>query len=153
MALVMGKQCCNNARWKKLLYPENSGLYLIPIMQLKKNGREKKEKKSGLLFYEGLTHPSLLLCRPQGLFFRGKEKKEKKKGLLFYEGLTHPSLSLCRPLGFQKITTFSILSTLSTLSTFSTFSTLSTLSTLFYEGLTHLSLLLCRPQELSDLLY
>jgi hypothetical protein len=75
MALVMGKQCCNNARWKKLLYPENSGLYLIPIMQLKKNGREKKEKKSGLLFYEGLTHPSLLLCRPKGLSGYGKNDK------------------------------------------------------------------------------
>jgi len=41
MALVMGKQCCNNARWKKLLYPENSGLYLIHIMQMKKMTEEK----------------------------------------------------------------------------------------------------------------
>jgi hypothetical protein len=33
----MGKQCFRNSSWKKLRYPENSGLYLIPKMQLKTN--------------------------------------------------------------------------------------------------------------------
>ena len=32
-------------------------------------GKEKKKKKSGILFYEGLTHPSTSLCRPQGLSY------------------------------------------------------------------------------------
>ena len=51
-------------------------------------------------FYEGLTPPSLSLCRPLGLLENGKKKRKKKSGLTFNEGLTHPSLSLCRPPGF-----------------------------------------------------
>ncbi len=29
-----------------------------------------------LIIYEGLTHPSLSLCRPDGLFLSGKRKKK-----------------------------------------------------------------------------
>ncbi len=48
---------------------------------------------------EGLTPPSRLLCRPDGLLENGKMKRKKKSGLTFYEGLTPPSLLLFRPLG------------------------------------------------------
>jgi len=48
---------------------------------------------------EGLTPPSLSLCRPGGLLENGKMKRKKKSGLTFFEGLTPPSLSLCRPDG------------------------------------------------------
>ena len=30
------------------------------------NGKMKRKKKSGLTFFEGLTHPSVLLFRPPG---------------------------------------------------------------------------------------
>jgi hypothetical protein len=48
---------------------------------------------------EGLTQPSLYLCRPDGLLENRKMKRKKKSGLTFNEGLTPPSLSLCRPEG------------------------------------------------------
>jgi len=73
---------------------------------LLENGKKKRKKKSGLTFYEGLTPPSLSLCRPDGLLENGKKKRKKKSGLTFYEGLTHPSLSLCRPPGFDEISIF-----------------------------------------------
>mgnify|MGYP006940465017 CR=1 FL=1 len=57
------------------------------------------------IFSEGLTPPSLSLCRPLGLLENGKMKRKKKSGLTFYEGLTPPSLSLCRPPGFDEIST------------------------------------------------
>ena len=44
------------------------------------------------IFSEGLTPPSLSLCRPLGLLENGKMKRKKKSGLTFYEGLTPPSL-------------------------------------------------------------
>jgi|GEM_PF-6438003 hypothetical protein len=86
MALVMGKQCCNNARWKKLLYPENSGLYFIYIMQLKKMAGKKYRKKLCTAFFRGayatiaiIVSPSralmylnhLNLLNPLNLIFRG----------------------------------------------------------------------------------
>ncbi|HRU83163.1 MAG TPA: hypothetical protein P5041_05300, partial [Candidatus Cloacimonas sp.] len=73
---------------------------------LLENGKMKRKKKSGLTFNEGLTHPSLSLCRPEGLLENGKMKRKKKSGLTFNEGLTPPSLSLCRPTGFDEISTF-----------------------------------------------
>jgi len=56
-------------------------------------------------FYEGLTPPSLSLCRPLGLLENGNMKRKKKSGLTFYEGLTPPSLLLCHPPGFDEIST------------------------------------------------
>jgi hypothetical protein len=55
---------------------------------------------------EGLMHPSLSLCRPDGFLENGKMKRKKKSGLTFFEGLTHPSVLLFRPPGFDEISTF-----------------------------------------------
>jgi len=69
MALVMGKQCFSNSSWKKLRYPENSGLYLIHIMQLKKNGRKKYRKKLCTAFFRGAYAPFYIIVSPSGAFF------------------------------------------------------------------------------------
>ncbi len=102
MALVMGKQCCNNARWKKLLYPENSGLYLIPIMQLKKMAGKNIEKNYALPSSEGLTHPSTSLCRPQGLFFFRKREKGKEERAFILRGAYAPIAMIVSPFGLSK---------------------------------------------------
>ena len=68
MALVMGKQCCNNARWKKLLYPENSGLYFIYIMQLKKMAGKKYRKKLCTAFFRGAYATIAIIVSPSGAF-------------------------------------------------------------------------------------
>jgi hypothetical protein len=49
-------------------------------------GKEKKKKKSGILFYEGLTHPSTSLYRPLGLFLEEKRKRKRSRGLHFPRG-------------------------------------------------------------------
>jgi hypothetical protein len=55
-------------------------------------GKIKGKRNSGLTFFEGLTPPSLSLCRPDGLLEKGKIKGKRNSGLTFSEGLTHPSL-------------------------------------------------------------
>jgi len=64
-------------------------------------GKIKGKRNSGLTFFEGLTPPSLSLCRPDGLLEKVRIKGKRNSGLTFFEGLTPPSLSLCRPTGFK----------------------------------------------------
>jgi hypothetical protein len=58
---------------------------IVSPFGLLENGKKKRKKKSGLTFFEGLTPPSLSLCRPSGFWKMGR-RKEKKVGAYIFRG-------------------------------------------------------------------
>ena len=73
----------------------------ISLQSQKDRFRVKTSPRLNREFSEGLTPPSLSLCRPKGLLAKGKIKGKRNSGFSFPEGLTPPSLLLCRPTGFK----------------------------------------------------